>query len=88
MVDRSAKIITVQSDGGLTMRMKRSRSYCENMKADIGAEKEMKIIGAKHLAASTAMTAIEARVAMLARRNGTTSAVIAITIAPTVDTMI
>ena len=68
--------------------MRRSRSYGENMKAEIGGEIEMKIIGAKHLAASTAMTAMEARVAMVARRNGITSAGIGTTIAPTVDTMI
>ena len=84
MVDWTAKVITVQSGSGLTMKTWRSAIYAEIMKAGFRGEIERKIVGATHPAASTAMTIIVARIT---RRNDTASAGIGIGIAPTIDAM-
>lgn len=66
------------------MKTRRSVIDAETMKSGFRGEIEMKIIGVTYPAASTAVTAIVARIT---RRNDTASASIGITIAPTIDTM-
>ena len=84
MVDGAAKVITGQSNSGLTVRMRKSMIYGEVMKADLLGESEMKTVGAARLTASTAKSTIVARTTT---RTDSTSAGIGITIAPTADAM-
>ncbi|CAD6569714.1 MAG: hypothetical protein ASARMPREDX12_002891 [Alectoria sarmentosa] len=83
-VDWTAKVVTVQSDGGLRVKMRRSIIQGKTMKAEIRGEIEMKTVRDMYLAASNTMIDIVARIA---RRNDTTSAGIGITIVPTVNAM-
>ena len=81
-VDGAEKGITGQSDGGLTLRIRRSVIYGEVAKADFLDETEMKIVEAKGPTTSTAKSTI---IAMITTRNNTTNAGIGITIGATVD---
>lgn len=82
MTDPTARVITVRSDGGLVLKMRRNVQSGEAAKTDMRSGTEIKIIGATHPIASTAMNTTAATIS---RREVIANVGTGITTALTVD---